>query len=97
MVLQVGDGLVVRPFAAIALVVGGVALLLVSAIVTVTGVLLILGGLMTPMAPPDVMIRTVPIGLVVALIGVGIGAVGLVATFRGPRSISGSGSAPDLD
>lgn len=88
-------GPVVRTFAAIAVWLGGLALLLVSAVVTLIGVLLILGGLMRPVAPPDAMILTVPWGIVVALVGVGIGALGLVAMFRGPRFISRSGSAPD--
>jgi hypothetical protein len=84
-----------RTFAAIALVLGGLALILVSAMVTVTGVLLILGGVMTPMAPPDAMIPTVPRGIVVALVGVGLGLLGVAAIFRGPRLISRSGSPPD--
>lgn len=84
-----------RTFAAIAVVLGGLALLLVSAVVTLAGVLLILGGLMGPIAPPDAMIPTVPRGIVIALVGVGIGALGLSAIFRGPRFISRSGSAPD--
>lgn len=84
-----------RTLAAIAVVLGGLALLLVSAMLAITGVLLVLGGLMPPTGSPDAMIPTVPLGIVFALIGLVLGLVGLAAIFRGPRYILTLGVTPD--
>jgi hypothetical protein len=77
-----------RSLAVVAMVLVGVALLLVSAAVTVVGVLLILGGLMSPVGPQAGVIPGLLRGLVVAAAGVGLGALGLVALLRGPRYLS---------
>jgi hypothetical protein len=77
-----------RTLAVVAVVLVGLALLLMSAAVTVVGVLLILGGLMPPIGPQDGAIPAPLRGVLVTAVGVGLGILGLTAVLRGPRAVS---------